>query len=154
MFEKKILFSKKIEKLKWEYPIKAYSVINAISKSSPFVLECPVRKRLEKRIEVILTNVSSFYSSNDRAALKLRSATPSTGSELKSLKNSADEATTNGLGLAQDFAYSVQYFGNVDQCEIAKNSIALKLIRTQKDKSNGLVTLVFDFIFCPAKSFM
>jgi hypothetical protein len=145
-----------MEKLKWVYPIKAFSVINAINKSNPFVLECPVRKRLEKRIEVILTNVSSFYSSNDRAALKLRSATPSSSSELNSPKNASggEEASTNSLTMAQDFAYSVQYFGNVDQCELAKNSIALKLIRTQKDKSNGLVTLVFDFIFCPAKSFM
>jgi hypothetical protein len=146
----KFNFSKRLERLKWVYPIKAFSVINASNKSNPFVLECPVRKRLEKRIEVILTSASSFYTSDDRAALKLRSVTPSSGSDVRSPKAGELETTS----LAQDFAYSVHYFGNADQCDVAKNSVALKLIRTEKDKGNGLVVLVFDFIFCPAKSFM
>ena len=153
---------KKLDKLRWVYPIRAYSVINAISKANPFVLECLVRKRLEKRMEVVLANVSSYYTSGNRAVLKVRSVTPLNGvanaaspdSNSSKAKSEEEPTTSNSVNLAQEFIHSVQYFGNVDQCETAKNSVALKLIRTQKNKASGLVTLVFDFIFCPSKSFM
>ena len=76
----------KIEKLKWIYPIKAFAVINAISKASPFILECMVRKRLEKRMEVIISDVSSYSSGMDKSAVKLRSITPQNGCR-KSIDN-------------------------------------------------------------------
>jgi hypothetical protein len=50
--------------------------------------------------------------------------------------------------------HSIQFSGNSELSQIAQNSIAMKLIRSQRDKNTGLLTLVFDFIFCPSQSFM
>ena len=124
--------------------------------------------------------MTSYASGMDKSALKLRSITPqsamtpksqltATGTssrviteELATNATSFQEIATNSMVIvgdsashvASEFVYSVHYNGNPDQAELAKNSIALKLIRSQREKSTGLVTLVFDFIFCPSKSFM
>jgi hypothetical protein len=45
-----------------------------------------VRKRLEKRMEVIISDVSSYSSGLDKSAVKLRSITPQNGSS-KSIDN-------------------------------------------------------------------
>ncbi len=105
------------------------------------MLECGVRKRLEKRMEVSLSSVGPYM---DNMPLKIRPATP------QSIPNSPE----NLAELANEFAHSIQYIGNLDQIEVVKNSIAMKLIRSYKDKSTGLLNLVFDFIFWPSKSFM
>ena len=166
------------------YPIKGFSVINAIHKSTPFVLECLVRKRLEKRMEVNLTGVTTYASGSDRAAMRLRSVTPQqtltsslksqtaltssryTTDELSTMPTSLQDTTntivtSNSLVILGDanqfsseFVHTINFSGHLDQIEMAKNSIAMKLIRTQRDKNTGLVTLIFDFIFCPSKSFM
>lgn len=111
-----------------------------------------VRKRLEKRMEVMISDVSSYSFGLDRSALKVRSATP---------QNSSSKALDNNLiiigdvnNLAAEFVHSIQFSGSVEQNELARNSIAMKLIRSQRDKNTGVLTLVFDFIFCPAKSFV
>ena len=178
-------------------------MINAIKKSQPFVLECMVRKRLEKRMEVILSGVTTYSSGLDRVAMRLRSVTPKqqqhhqsttmTSSQTKSTttaltssrydttdefsstlptttlldnNNTLTQVTATAtesqslviLGEASqfssEFVYTIHFSGNLDQVELAKNAIALKLIRTQRDKSSGLVMLTFDFIFSPSKSFM
>jgi hypothetical protein len=119
-----------------------------------------VRKRLEKRMEVILTNVSSYYN-GDRSVMKMRSPTFSPEVPPKdefvhstSSSNSFTNSSSFSQASQQEFIHSVQFFGNVDQCEQAKNSVALKLHRVQKDKSNDFVNLIFDIIFSPSKSFM
>lgn len=132
--------NKKIEELKWVYPIHAVTVVNAISKATPFNLECVVRKRLEKRMEVLLTGINPF--SSDKSVLKIRAATPVSNPE-----------KTSDLS-SNEFSHSIQYIGNQDQIEIVKNSVAMKLVRSQKDKQTGLLMLVFDFIFWPSQSFI
>jgi hypothetical protein len=137
-----------IKNLKWNYPIKAVSVVNAISKTEPFLLECTVRKRLEKRMEIVLTGVTTYSSGIDRA-IKIRSVTPNT-------QDSSDPTlvVVGDNNIANEFVHSIQYTGGLDQNEIVRNSIAIKLIRSNRDKTTGLVTLVFNVIFCPSKSFM
>ncbi len=131
---------KRSEELRWVYPIQAVTVINAVSKSAPFVLECGVRKRLEKRMEVTLSGMNEA-----RSVLRLRAATPKT-----SKSNSPAERSES----AGDYTHSIQYVGNLDQIDAVQNSVAMKLVRSQRDKQTGLLTLVFDFIFWPSKSFM
>ena len=126
-------------------------------------------------MEVVLTGVASFSSGQDRAALRLRSATPHDDEKRDSTRKSTNR-TDNGdeernemakkqkpyslvlVGethhIAREFVHSIQYSGNADQIELAKNAIALKLVRSQRDKLTGLVTLIFDFVFCPSKPFM
>lgn len=110
-----------------------------------------VRKRLEKRMEVIISDVSSYSSGLDKSALKLRSVTPQDTNK-PSLENLIIIGDVNNL--ATEFMHSIQFNGSVEQSEIAKNSIAMKLIRSQREKNTGLLTLVFDFIFCPSQSFL
>ena len=118
---------------------------------APFILECAVRKRLEKRMEVILSGVPTSSSGLHRSAIKLRSASTRNASQ-SPLSDSIIVGDANCL--ASEFVYSTEFNGHMDQIDLARNSIALKLIRSQKDKVTGLVTLIFDFVFCPAKSFM
>ncbi len=104
-----------------------------------------MRKRLEKRMEVTLPG--SISCSDPKSILKIRSATPRSNNSSPNFDN-ADFINNN------EFTHSIQYVGNLDQIESVKNSIAMKLIRTYRDKSSGLLNLVFDFIFWPSKSFM
>jgi hypothetical protein len=111
-----------------------------------------VRKRLEKRMEVVISDVSSYSSGLDKSAVKLRSVTPQSASSNMSHDNLIIIGDINNL--ASEFMHSIQFSGNVEQSQIAKNSVAMKLIRSQREKSTGLMTLIFDFIFCPSQSFV
>lgn len=122
------------------YPIYAVTVVNAVNKATPFILECVVRNRLEKRMEVTLTGANHLFDNNK--VLKIRPITPRTTTPIPEVSSDSG------------FTHSIQYTGNLDQIEVVQNAIAMKLIRIQKDKQTGLVTLVFDFIFWPSKSFM
>ncbi|CAF0834043.1 unnamed protein product [Brachionus calyciflorus] len=160
--------NKKIEKLRWIYPIKAFSVINAFNKTSPFVVECMVRHRMEKTMEIVLANVTTYASGLDRGSLRLRSITPKKeATKTSSTYSFSDEdkfiksESSNSLvvvgesnKLASEFVYKLHFSGNLEQCEQAKNSIAIKLVRTEREKENGLVKLIFHLVFCPSKSFM
>ena len=154
-----------MEKLKWVYPITAVTVINAFSRSTPFVLECMVRKRLEKRMEIVLSGVTSYASGQDRSSLRLRSVTPfEEGAKPNNAEKEGSESSrrtpynlvligeTHHIG--KEFVQAIDFSGTAEQNEMAKNSIALKLVRTVRDKQSGLVTLIFDFVFSPSKSFM
>ncbi len=120
-----------------------------------------MRKRLEKRMEISLSGLKNKYSSNlinERIGLKLRSTTPqksTSPASYSSFKLTEDTITPNSVeGVSNDFIHSIQFTGGFDQNELAKNSIAMKLVRVEREKNSGLVTLIFDFIFCPSKSFM
>lgn len=149
-----------VDKLTWVYPIRAFAVINAISKAMPFVIECTVRKRLEKRMEVILDNTTTYASGHDRSFMKLRAATPAGIEESSSLKKLDSPNSLVVLGgevanLASEFVHSIQFTNaSCETVDLIKNSISIKLVRVQRDKSTGLVTLLFDIVFSPFRSFM
>ena len=90
-------------------------------------------------------NVNEKFS-----VLKIRPATPKTAQKGA---NSPDATDLNSQ-VAADFTHSIQYVGNLDQIDSVQNSVAMKLVRSQRDKQNGQLTLLFDFIFWPSKSFM
>lgn len=176
-----------MEKLTWVYPIKAFTVINAVNKATPFVLECMVRKRLEKRLEVVLNNVPSYSSGRDRSALKLRSVNSALSSSSSPASNhpnmdhnSPEETTTTTnkkrernqgenddsspesmvvLGgettnMGSEFVHSIQFNQTNELTEYVKSSIVLRLVRVNRDKSTGLVKLVYDIILFPLKSYL
>lgn len=134
------------------------------------MLECMVRKRVEKRMEVTLNNVTTYASGQDRNTLRVRSITPERAEVKQSpkLSQSSEEftdlksmASSNSLillndtqNLSNEFVYSIQFTGGQEQTEIGNNSTALKLVRVQRDKNTGTVTLLFDIIFAPSKSIM
>lgn len=142
-------------------------MINAFNKASPFVVECKVRHRLEKTMEIVLANVTTYASGLDRGSLRLRSMTPKKdGSKTTSSFSLSDEhqvksESTGSLvivgdtnKLASEFVYQLHFSGSLDQCELAQNSIAIKLVRIERERENGLVNLIFHIVFCPSKSFM
>ncbi len=102
-------------------------------------------------MEVMISDVSSYSFGLDKSALKVRSATPQTSSA-RSLENLIIIGDVNSL--ASEFIHSIQFSGGNELNELARNSIAMKLIRSQRDKNTGVLTLVFDFIFCPSQSFL
>lgn len=151
---------RKIEKLKWIYPIKGCSVINAINKTTPFILECLVRKRLEKRMEVVLSGLSKHSAHLDRVGINLRSITPQKSSLLKHQYSaigsylSEETPLTEIVQSVNDFTHSIEFTGGIEQNELARNSIAMKLVRVEREKNSDLITLAFDFIFFPSLSFI
>jgi hypothetical protein len=138
-----------IENLKWTYPIKAFTVINAIGKSSPLLLECPVRKRLEKRVEVLL----ALGAISNQASLNMRSLTPIESSSIDGVKDNLVNKPSNFSNSLtnNEFIYSIQ-FG--ESHEMARNAIAVKLIKIERDQSSDSIALTFSFIYCPSKSFV
>lgn len=131
------------------------------------MVECKVRHRLEKTMEIVLANVTTYSSGLDRGSLRMRSMTPKKdSSKTTSSFSLSDEHQTKSesIGsfvmvgdtnkLANEFVYHLHFSGNLDQCELAQNSIAIKLVRVEREKGNGLVNLIFHIVFCPSKSFM
>lgn len=100
-------------------------------------------------MEVVLTGVNPF-GSDQKSVLKIRPVTPKTPA-VCSKSISPDTLESNQTS---DYTHSILFTGNLDQIESVQNSVAMKLVRTQKDKQNGMLTLVFDFIFWPSRSFM
>ena len=142
----------KIERLTWIYPIQGVSVINVLDKATPFVFECMVRKRMEKRIEVVLSGLTRYKDFLDSVGLRVRSATPFTRRLTSSAGNKQTTTATATKPLGE-FTHTLK-FANAQLQELAKNSIAMKLLRVEREADTDLIVLVFDFIFCPSKSFM
>ena len=119
-------------------------------------------------MEIVLANVTTYASGLDRGSLRLRSITPkkeatktsstySFSDEDKFIKSESSNSLVvvgDSNKLASEFVYKLHFSGNLEQCEQAKNSIAIKLVRTEREKENGLVKLIFHLVFCPSKSFM
>ncbi len=95
-------------------------------------------------MEVTLTGTSA-YNRSDKSVLKIRPATPGA---------TPATPTANDSNSTNEFTHSIEFLGNSDDVDSVKNSLAMKLVRSQKDNKTGLLTLVFDFIFWPSKSFM
>ena len=58
---------------------------------------------------------------------------------------------TIGITPADEFTYEIIYSSD-DAKKNLEHAVALKLIRQQRDRTSGLVTLVFDIIYAPYKS--
>ena len=100
-------------------------------------------------MEVTLTGTSA-YNRSDKSVLKIRPA------KFALLIRGSTPATptANDSNSTNEFTHSIEFLGNSDEVDSVKNSLAMKLVRSQKDNKTGLLTLVFDFIFWPSKSFM
>ena len=55
------------------------------------------------------------------------------------------------LATANEFEFEFNY-GDVDAEDNLQNSVALTLIRTQRDTATGLVILVFNLVYAPFKA--
>ncbi len=57
----------------------------------------------------------------------------------------------SGIALAEEFTFELVY-GDTDSEKNLETSVALSLVRQQRDKHTGLVVLVFNVIYAPYKT--
>lgn len=130
--------SDSVIELKWIYPLVGVATVHPLSPKNPLVIESMIRNRLEKRIELSLTS----FGNGDRNLV--RSITP-----YSSQKMLQSNLTNNEN---QQLSFSLKFLNSAFE-EAAKNSIAIKLVRVEKNQSNDSTTCIFDVIFSPSKSF-
>lgn len=61
--------------LQWIYPIKGVAALYPIKNKTPLSLECMVKNRLEKRMEILLSDVDSETVDGEKPNI-IRSITP------------------------------------------------------------------------------
>jgi hypothetical protein len=158
----------KLSEIKWIYPIRGVAAIYPIKNKSPLLLECMVRSRLEKRLEIFLSDIDS--SSNIDRATKVRSVTPQDArprvpdgaivgdGKLKFCFFVLLSQTLfffKGRHIEREFLYTVIFKNNsLEYTDVFRNSLGIKLVRYHRDRISGLITLIFDAVFCPPKSFV
>jgi hypothetical protein len=165
-----------VNEIEWKYPIKGVATVYPISINNPLVIECMVRNRLEKRMEISLSDVTSNSASNDKLT-EVRSVTPTNevpkipDDSLSSDSGFIFDSNTyqqkfcfcwliqflnKGRNLGREFLHSIIFKNDSthQNNDLLRNSIAIKLLRYHRDRKTGLVTLVFDIIFSPSKSFV
>ncbi|XP_039602238.1 cilia- and flagella-associated protein 47-like [Polypterus senegalus] len=133
--------------IRWVYPI--HGIPEApLSKSSPAVIKCQARERIEEHIEVLLTG-SVPGSSTD---LKTKSETNNV-QNIHIQDNIQNEVqVTDGSATAEEFYHEIQFQSDADKAQL-EASVALCLQRKERDPNTGIVTLVFSIIFAPYKPY-
>ncbi|XP_013416633.1 cilia- and flagella-associated protein 47 isoform X1 [Lingula anatina] len=136
-----------IRSIRWIYPV------NGIPESHPMdsqatVVECQARGRIEERLEVTLSGVAPS-SAGPQRGIRARAITP------KGKEPQIPEGIVVGEGLqpVEEFTYEIQY-DDADDKDNLKHSVALNMIRQYRDKTSGLVVLVFNIVFAPYKQMM
>ncbi|XP_043927775.1 cilia- and flagella-associated protein 47 [Protopterus annectens] len=146
---KSVSFSEdgKIYGIRWIYPV--HGIPEALPlKTTPTVICCRARNRIEERIEVLLTG-----------AVPGPTATPLTRVQRASSANHClissvqDEVhVTEGLSTADEFNYQIQYESEQVKSQM-ESSIALNLVDKERDIHTGIVTLTFNIVYSPYKPF-
>ncbi|XP_041438289.1 cilia- and flagella-associated protein 47 isoform X2 [Xenopus laevis] len=130
-----------ISGIRWIYPV--HGIPEALpSKSAPAVVMCPARSRTEERVEVLLTG-----------AVPGPTRMPTShGNRPTEKTNTQDEVqVTNGLSTTEEFFYEIGYESDEVKSQL-EPSVAIELVRKERDATSGIVTLFFNIIFAPNKS--
>ncbi|XP_070567350.1 cilia- and flagella-associated protein 47-like [Ptychodera flava] len=135
-----------LKDIRWLYPIHGIPESHPVSDSNVAVIECQTRSRIEERLEAILMGAVPSSASGYQA-MKTRALTPKDSS-----RPSSSDGVVVGEGntLAEEFSYEILYDDDESKATLG-NSIALSLLRKQRDKSNGIMTLIFNIVFAPFK---
>ncbi|XP_041462969.1 cilia- and flagella-associated protein 47-like isoform X1 [Lytechinus variegatus] len=131
--------------IRWLYPI------NGIPESQPkvdrgAVISCQARSRIEERLEVSLTGAVPSSASSHQM-VKTRAVTP------KDQNRTIEEdgvVAGEGNTLASEFNYELLYPNDEAKVQL-ENAVSLQLIRKQREKLSGNMTLIFNVIFAPFK---
>ncbi|XP_072178621.1 cilia- and flagella-associated protein 47-like [Diadema setosum] len=132
--------------IRWIYPIKG------IPETQPRVdqgalVSCQARSRIEERLEVSLTGAVPSAASSYHM-VKTRAITP------KGAQPSLDDdgvVVGEGNTLANEFSYELIYPSDEARIQL-ENAVSLQLIRKQREKLSGNVTLVFNVVYAPFKT--
>eukprot|EP00079_Xenopus_tropicalis_P021661 XP_012813080.1 PREDICTED: cilia- and flagella-associated protein 47 isoform X1 [Xenopus tropicalis] len=131
-----------ISGIRWIYPIHGIPEAPP-SKSAPAVVCCPARSRTEERVEVLLTGAVPGPT---------RMAASAGIRPTEKTNNIQDEVqVTNGLSTTEEFLYEIKYESDEVKAQL-EPSVAIELVRKERDATSGIVTLIFNIIFAPNKS--
>ncbi|XP_021363645.1 cilia- and flagella-associated protein 47-like isoform X2 [Mizuhopecten yessoensis] len=134
-----------LQEIRWVYPISGIPESKPAKDTQGAVIECKARDRVEERLEVTLAGVAPASSGPQRSILT-RSVTP------KDQKPKIADGVVIGetLATAEEFVHELGFTDNEAQ-ENLQNSVAVTLVRQQRDTSSGLVILVYNIVYAPFK---
>ncbi|RXM29158.1 Cilia- and flagella-associated protein 47 [Acipenser ruthenus] len=133
-----------IKEIRWVYPI--HGIPEAVlSRSSPAVIRCQARNRIEERIEVLLTG-----SVPGSSASPVVTAKPESLINKQQHRIQTEVHVTEGLATTEEFLYDIQFESDEDKAQL-ESSVALCLLSKERDTHTGIVTLIFNTIFAPYK---
>ncbi|XP_066563692.1 cilia- and flagella-associated protein 47-like [Amia ocellicauda] len=127
-----------IQRIHWVYPI--HGIPEAVpSKTTPAVIRCQARSRIEERLEVLLTGCVPGLPSSSMTREQ---------SEASGLQSEVQ--VTEGPATADEFLYEIQFESDDARAQLGP-SVALCLLGRERDVQSGIVTLIFNIIFAPYK---
>ncbi|XP_003218974.3 cilia- and flagella-associated protein 47 isoform X1 [Anolis carolinensis] len=134
-----IIKDEEILGFRWIYPIHGIPEAPPY-KSTPAVVSCQARSRLEERVEVILTGVvpeaSGSHISQDSVT---KSNTIYDGIQV-----------TEGIASTDEFLYDIEFESETAKSQL-KSAVAVNLMKKELDFKTGIVTLIFNVVFAPCK---
>uniref|UniRef100_A0ABM5FY67 Cilia- and flagella-associated protein 47 n=1 Tax=Pogona vitticeps TaxID=103695 RepID=A0ABM5FY67_9SAUR len=133
--------NEKIMGLRWIYPIHGLPEAPPY-KSTPAVVRCQARSRVEERVEVLLTGVVPGTTSSQTIH---NSVTPSKSSSIR-----AEVQVTEGFSTTDEFMYDIEFESERVKSQL-KSAVAINLVNKDRDLKTGIVTLIFNIVFAPSK---
>ncbi|KAK3096977.1 hypothetical protein FSP39_005325 [Pinctada imbricata] len=135
-----------LSEIRWVYPVHGIPESKPLKDSQGAVIDCKARDRVEERLEVTLSGVAPASSGPQKTVLT-RSITPKD----RSPKIPDGIVVGETLATASEFEFDLKYPDEESEDNL-QNSVALTLVRTQREKATGLVILVFNLVYAPFKS--
>uniref|UniRef100_A0A8C5M3C4 Calponin-homology (CH) domain-containing protein n=1 Tax=Leptobrachium leishanense TaxID=445787 RepID=A0A8C5M3C4_9ANUR len=131
-----------ISGIKWIYPVHGIPEAQP-SKTSPAVICCQARSRTEERVEVLLTGVVP-----GQTAMQVTSYGVKQGENANQIQEEVQ--VSNGFSTTEEFLYEIRYESEEMKSQL-EPSVAIELVKKERDAPSGIVTLTFNIIFAPNK---
>ncbi|XP_078698604.1 cilia- and flagella-associated protein 47-like isoform X8 [Branchiostoma floridae x Branchiostoma belcheri] len=133
--------------VRWIYPIHGVPESHPVKDAArAATVECQARNRVEERLEVTLMGAAPSSAGGYPNPMKTRAITP-----IDAQRPSTDGVIVGeGNTVAEEFSYEIEY-DSEDAQSLLQHSLGLSLVRKQRDRVSGVVILVFNLIFAPAK---
>ncbi|XP_057307230.1 cilia and flagella-associated protein 47-like isoform X2 [Hydractinia symbiolongicarpus] len=136
--------------VQWKYDIQGIPLSVPVKISHAPVFECRARERLEEKLEISFAGLDLNVSKTTNAAL-MKSLKPMRllGQSIGPQSSDLDEDYTN---ISEVFKCELQYDDKESESDISR-SVALQLRRKRRHQLTGVVTLVFEVILSPSRTF-
>ncbi|XP_071134806.1 cilia- and flagella-associated protein 47-like isoform X3 [Mytilus edulis] len=152
-----------LTEIRWLYPIQGVPESKPVKDTTGAVVECKARDRVEERLEVTLAGVAPA-ASGPQKNITTRSITPKgqkpkvadgivvgeKGTDEIVLGERSLSPPMETLATAEEFTFEIKY-PDGDTQDNLQNSVALSLVRIQRETASGLVILVFNTVYAPFK---
>ncbi|XP_028902353.1 cilia- and flagella-associated protein 47 isoform X2 [Ornithorhynchus anatinus] len=134
-----------IRGIRWIYPIHGIPEAPP-SKSAPTVISCKARRRVEERMEVLLTGVVP----GGRAVQEPRDFVVRPKNLTPKLDTQTRLQIAEGYAPVDEFLYEIKFESEITKSSL-ESCVALYLIKKDRDVNSGIITLIFNIVFAPQK---